>query len=260
MTEGDKTLIMKFGGAALKSPHNFSHIADVVIQRSLQYPRIAIVVSAMGGMTDRLITMANEVHPSPPQREYDMLVSAGERISIALLAMALAAKGKEAVSFTGSQSGIITSSRHTEAQIIDVRPCRLLPVLENKFVIVAGFQGVSLEKEITTLGRGGSDTTAVALGIALKAQKVEFYKDVAGIFEWDPKINHSSMPYPKLSYSNALDIVNQSGGQVLHPRAIQLAQKNALPLHVRSFHKSDDKGTWIGELNHQQRTPPHYET
>src|ERR1700733_7657312 len=175
MPQHGKTLIMKFGGAAVKTPESFSCLADLIIKRSQNYPRIAIVVSAMDGMTDQLIALARLVHPSPPSREYDMLVSTGERVSISLLAMALFAKGREAVSFTGSQSGIITSNQHSEARIIDVRPSRLLPCLEkNKYVIVAGFQGVSKEKEITTLGRGGSDTTAVALGIALKAEKVEF--------------------------------------------------------------------------------------
>ncbi len=258
MPERGKTLIMKFGGAAIKTPHHFSYIADLIIRRSMEFPHIAIVISAMGGMTDQLITMAHDVHPSPPRREYDMLVSTGERISIALLAMSLAAKGKEAVSFTGSQSGIITSNQHSEAQIIDVRPFRLLPELEKKFVIVAGFQGVSQEKEITTLGRGGSDTTAVALGIALRAAKVEFYKDVAGIFDHDPKIDSRSNFCPKLNYNEALDIVNQSGGRILHPRAILLAAKNALPLHVRSFQDRDGEGTWIS--SHSQPTSePKYE-
>ena len=247
MPEQVKTLIMKFGGASVKTPENFAHIAKLVIQRSSQYPRIAIVVSAMGGMTDQLITLAHQVHPTPPRREYDMLVSVGERISISLLAMALAAQGREAVSFTGSQSGIITSAEHTEARIIDVRPYRLLPHLESeKFVIIAGFQGVSSEKEITTLGRGGSDTTAVALGIALRAEKVEFYKDVAGIFEQDPKLHTHTPIYPSLSHEDALIVVKRTGGRVLHPRSIELAQKNGMPLHIRSFYAMEGPGTLIG--------------
>lgn len=245
MPEESKTLIMKFGGAAVKAPQNFSHIADLIIKRSAQFPRIAIVVSAMSGMTDQLIEMARAVHPSPPHREYDMLVSVGERISIALLAMALSAKGHEAVSFTGSQSGIITSGHHSEAKIVDVRPYRLLLELDKKFVIVAGFQGVSPEKEITTLGRGGSDTTAVALGIALSAEKIEFYKDVGGIYHQDPKIEKNSPIYPLLNYSDALSVVTRTGGKVLHPRAIQLAQKNNMPLQIRSFHNIEDMGTLI---------------
>ncbi len=246
MTESTKTLIMKFGGAAVKSPESFSHIADLIIQRSQNYERIAVVLSAMGGMTDHLISLAHHVNPSPPKREYDMLVSAGERISISLLAMALLAKGRQAVSFTGSQSGIITSNLHGEARIIDVRPYRLLPYLENQqFVIVAGFQGVSKDKEITTLGRGGSDTTAVALGIALRAEKVEFYKDVEGIFQQDPKIEVGTQLFQKLSYTDAFDVVTQTGGRILHPRAIRLAQKNGLPLHVKTFINMHAIGTLI---------------
>jgi aspartate kinase len=250
MPQKAKTLIMKFGGASVKTPESFSHIAELIIKKSETYPHIAIVVSAMGGMTDQLIGMATKVNSCPPRREYDMLVSTGERISISLLAMAISAKGREAVSFTGSQSGIITSSQHAEARIIDMRPYRLHPYLEaQQFVIVAGFQGVSREKEITTLGRGGSDTTAVALGIALRAEKVEFYKDVAGIFQKDPKITLNPPLYAFLSYQEALEVVNHSGGKVLHPRAIQLAQKNQLLLHVRSFLDMEGEGTFIGNEN-----------
>jgi aspartate kinase len=260
MPKEGKTLIMKFGGAAVKTPESFSHIADLIIKRSQTFPQIAIVLSAMGGMTDHLISLAHQVHPSPPRREYDMLVSTGERISISLLAMALSAKGREAASFTGSQSGIITSNQHTEARIIDVRPYRLLPYLEaNKFVIVAGFQGVSKDKEITTLGRGGSDTTAVALGIALRAEKVEFYKDVGGIFQNDPKIAADAHIYSSLSYSDAFDIVNRTGGRVLHPRAIKLAQKNTLPLHIRSFFDMEGEGTLICTENMQTMEPQYEE-
>jgi aspartate kinase len=260
MPEQPKTLIMKFGGAAVKAPENFAHIAQLVIQRSLHYPRIAIVISAMAGVTDHLITLAHQVHPTPPRREYDMLVSVGERISISLLAMALAAQGREAVSFTGSQSGIITSAEHTEARIIDVRPYRLIPHLAaKKFVIVAGFQGVSADKEITTLGRGGSDTTAVALGVALKADKVEFYKDVVGICQHDPKQKADTSIYSNLTHEEALAVVDQTGGRVLHIRSIQLAQKNGLPLQVRSFHDMNGEGTWIGASHCLHSSEPIYE-
>jgi aspartate kinase len=259
MPEQGKTLIMKFGGAAVRTPQSFAHIADLIIKRSSTFSRIAIVISAMGGMTDHLISLAYEVNKAPPRREYDMLVSTGERISVSLLAMALAAKGREAVSFTGSQSGIITSNEHTEARIVDVRPYRLIPHLdEKKFVIVAGFQGVSKEKEITTLGRGGSDTTAVALGIALKAEKVEFYKDVQGIFINDPKITSDASLCPSLSYTEAFEIVSRTGGQVLHPRAILLAQKNMLPLHIRSFLTMEEEGTLIYSES-LKSTEPKYE-
>ena len=179
---------MKFGGASVATTASFAHIADLILEKKRVYRRVVVVVSAMGNTTDQLITLAKEVNVNPPKREYDMLVSVGERISISLLAMALAAKNHQAYSFTGSQSGIITCGRHTDARIIDVRPHRLIPVLESGSVaIVAGFQGVSMNGEITTLGRGGSDTSAVALGIALGAEKVLFFKDVGGVFEKDPK-------------------------------------------------------------------------
>lgn len=248
MPKEGKTLIMKFGGASIKTPENFSLIADLIIDRMKEYPQIAIVMSAMGGMTDHLVSMAKQIHPNPPRREYDMLVSAGERMSIALLAMAIAAKGKEAVSFTGSQTGIITSNDHTEAKILDVRPFRLLPHLQaGKCVIVAGFQGVSEDKEITTLGRGGSDTTAVALALALKAEKVEFYKDVEGVYEKDPKNTPEATFFPELNYLEAEKIICNSGGKILHPRALKLAAKNALPIHVRSFCHKEGKGTFISD-------------
>lgn len=247
MPETKKTLIMKFGGASLKSPESFSRLADLIIERKKEFPKIAVVVSAMGGMTDHLISLALSVNPAPPRREYDMLVSTGERISISLLAMALAAKGVEGVSFTGSQSGIITTEEHAQARIVAIKPDRLLSPLEKgKIVIVAGFQGVTLRsKEITTLGRGGSDTTAVALGVGLAAAKVEFYKDVRGIFEKNPiHVPHAQL-YPHLNFEEALRIVTATGGKVLHPRAILLAQKNSLPLHVRSFLELEGEGTLI---------------
>lgn len=261
-TPKQSTLVMKFGGAAVATPEHFSSIADLIIQRMKEYERIVTVVSAMGNTTDQLISLAKQVNPNPPQREYDMLVTVGERISIALLAMALAAKKQDATSFTGSQSGIITCNKHTEARIIDVRPHRILPVLDAKNVaIVAGFQGVSQKGEITTLGRGGSDTTAVALGIALGATRVEFFKDVPGVFSEDPKKNSAASLFTNLSYEQALDIVLK-GAKVLHPRCIQLALKNRLMLSVRSFSHSDPNeptGTIIGEEVRNSLDPIIYE-
>jgi len=241
------TLVMKFGGAATATAQHFSHLADLIIARRRDFPRVVVVVSAMEGYTNHLIELAHQVHDSPPQRELDMLMSVGERISMSLLAMALCAKQQEAISFTGSQSGIVTCSQHNNAQIIDVRPQRIHTSLdEDKIVIIAGFQGVSLAKEITTLGRGGSDTTAVALAIALKASHVEFYKDVPGFFSQDPKKNLEATCFEEMNYDLALTIANQ-GAKVLHPRAIALAAKNGLPLHVRSFISSylDHPGTKI---------------
>lgn len=241
-----KTLVMKFGGASVASPENFSSIADVILTRMNEFKRVIVVVSAMAKTTDQLIHLANQVNPDPPRREYDMLVSVGERISISLLAMALAKKNRDAISFTGSQSGIITSDAHSEARILDIRPHRLIPCLDaGKIVIVAGFQGVSLKGEITTLGRGGSDTTAVALAVAFGA-KMEFYKDVPGVCSEDPKLNANAVVYPQLSYKEALDIVSK-GAKILHPRCIELAYKNRLPLHVLSFINAKEAGTVISE-------------
>lgn len=251
---------MKFGGAAVANIEQFSKIADLIIERQAYYKRVAIVISAMGETTNQLISLANQVHPKPPQREYDMLISTGERISMSLLAMALCRQDKEAISFTGSQSGIITCPHHSNARIIDVRPTRLLRCLDQgKIVIVAGFQGVSEHKEITTLGRGGSDVSAVALALALQAD-LEFLKDVPGVFNKDPKKDSSATQYHHLNYSTALEIVNQ-GAKILHPRAIELAAKNGLPLHVRSFMSSyqGNEGTFISEVGRLREKHPRYE-
>ena len=253
-----QTIVLKFGGAAVSEPERFHQIADIILARMQHYQRVAVVVSAMGNTTDQLIALAKQVHPNPPRREYDMLVTVGERISISLLAMALASKNQDAVSFTGSQSGIITCGRHTDARIIDVKPFRLLPCLEKqKVVIVAGFQGVSQTGEITTLGRGGSDTSAVALGLALNAEKVEFYKDVGWIYSEDPKVNQDALPYEKLTYQQALAIA-EKGAKVLQRRCIELAEKNALLLHVRSFlnfNSGQSQGTLIGDGRSRSASP-----
>lgn len=247
----EKTIILKFGGASVASPESFSSISDIILNRKIKYENVVVVVSAMGETTNELITLAHKVHPNPPKREFDMLISVGERISISLLAMALAAKNKEAISYTGSQSGILTTNENGEAKIVDVRPKRLLSSLkEGKIVIVAGFQGMSIGGDITTLGRGGSDTTAVALAVALNAEKVEFFKDVHGIYEEDPKKNPNSKLFQKLNYSEALKIV-ESGAKVLHSRSVHLAQKNNVKLHVLNFHdfERENSGTEIYSEN-----------
>ncbi|MFI0435292.1 MAG: aspartate kinase [Parachlamydiaceae bacterium] len=255
-------LVMKFGGASVAVPEQFSQIADLIIRRRREHSQIVVVVSAMRGTTDQLIELAKLVHPNPPQREYDMLISVGERISMSLLAMALCLKNQDAVSFTGSQSGIITCQRHSQAHIIEVCPQRIEKGLKKgQIVIVAGFQGVTQSKEITTLGRGGSDTSAVALGLALKAPKVEFFKDVPGVFNDDPKKDPYAACYTRISYETALSVV-ENGAKILHPRAIKLAEKNGLLLHVRSFDASfeDHPGTLIFD-NHKKRLDvPLYES
>lgn len=243
-----QALVLKFGGAAFSRAEDFSSISDLIIEHLKSHSKIVVVVSAMANMTDHLLGLAQQVNPNPPKREQDMLVSVGERISMALLAMALQAKDVQAVSFTGSQSGIITTADHSEAKIIDVRPGRILEELsKNHVVIVAGFQGVSLNKEITTLGRGGSDTTAVALGVALEAESVIFYKDVPGMYLMDPKKKFDQKPISHLKYNEALAIV-QSGAKVLHKRSLILAQQNQLPLIVKSFKNNEGfKGTKISD-------------
>ncbi len=236
-----KTIVMKFGGASVASPACFARIADIILAKRQEVSQAVVVISAMGNTTNQLANLATQVHPNPPRREYDMLLTAGERISIALLAMALAAKGCEAISFTGSQSGIITSCQHADAKIEEMRPFRIEKALqEGKVAIVAGFQGVSRKGEITTLGRGGSDTTAVALGIALEAKAVEFYKDVDGIYDHDPKACSAACHYADLHYNEALTIVSK-GAKILHARSILLAQKNNLPLIVQSFITNERK-------------------
>lgn len=248
MSADVRTLVMKFGGAAVASPDCFGQVADIILNRCQDFGRVLVVVSAMKDHTDGLIAMARSIHAEPPKRELDMLITVGERVSASLLSMALWAKGKEAVSFTGSQAGLITCARHSDARIVDVRPRRILPHLAaGRVVIVAGFQGVSEQGEITTLGRGGSDTTAVALAAALSAEKVEFFKDVRGIYEKNPKKYPGLEPFRHLDYSQALDIVVASGSKVLHPRCLELARSNSLRLHVMSFkeYSKKDCGTVV---------------
>lgn len=238
---------MKFGGASVNAPESFSKIAKIIIQRSFSEKKIVIVVSAMANKTDELLELAKKVHPNPPAREQDMLVSVGERISIALLAMALKKEGIDAVSFTGSQSGIITCENHSDANIVEVRPKRVAEALDQgKIAIVAGFQGVSLSGEITTLGRGGSDTSAVALAAAMGAKRVEFYKDVAGIFNEDPKKNNNAQLLAKINYQEALALAH-AGAKVLNARCIELAEKNGLELAIHSFNDPQVVGTIVGE-------------
>lgn len=241
-------IVMKFGGAALAAPEAFSYVARLIRSVSGQGEQVVAVVSAMGNTTDELLRLAREVHPNPPTREVDMLVTAGERISMALLAMALNREGVPAKSFTGSQSGIITTSDHTDAQILDVRPIRITETLESgQVAIVAGFQGVSREKEVTTLGRGGSDTTAVALAVALDAERVEFYKDVDGFFDKDPKLFPDAQYFSSLSFDDAYLLASR-GAKILHSRAIFLASKNELPLHIKPLRPSSEGvcGTIVG--------------
>jgi aspartate kinase len=234
----DKTLVLKFGGASLKDIAHFENVASIIESESKLYKRVCVVVSAIAGMTDYLGSLADLVHSHPSGREKDMLLSVGERVSMSLLAMILQKKGIEAVSLTGSQAGIITTAEHSNAKIIDVRPKRLTAVFDsNKIPIIAGFQGVSLAGEITTLGRGGSDTTAVAIAVALGAVKVMFFKDVDGVCSKDPKKFDDVSLFDRLTYEEALKVIGEGAGAILHPRSVRLARRNNLVMHVLSFEK-----------------------
>lgn len=247
---------MKFGGSSIKTPECFLRVAEIISMRRSAFSKIVVVVSAMGDTTNRLLELANRVHPNPPKREEDMLLSSGERISSALLAMALKRKGFDAISFTGSQAGVITCSRHSDARIVDVKPVRLFPALKTgKIIIVAGFQGIALDGGITTLGRGGSDTSAVALAIALGAKKVEFYKDVPGVFSNDPKKEKTAKLHKNLSYKEAAQIVHD-GAEILHKRSIELAESSNVLLRVLSYKEVDKKNMdQIGTVIHTKKEP-----
>jgi aspartate kinase len=254
-----KRVVLKFGGAAFKDLSQFQKIADIILLKKKSYDQIAVVVSAMGTMTDELINLARQINPDPPKREQDMLISVGERISMTLLAMVLCQRGSEAISFTGSQAGIITCDRHSDARVLQVNPRRIIPQLESgRIVIVAGFQGVSKLGEVTTLGRGGSDTTAVALAVALQAERVEFYKDVKGIFTNDPKKDVTAEFLPLLTYAKALEIIQKADRKVLHPRAVILAEKNEMPLFISSF-EGESKGSFIAAEKKKEGLYPIYE-
>ncbi len=226
-------IVQKYGGSSIADIARLERVADLVCAQKSTGDQVVVVVSAMGSTTDTLVAMAQEISPAPPTRELDMLVTAGERISMALLSMAIQKRGHDAISFTGSQSGIITENTHQGAHIVDVRPFRLEESLQaNKIVIVAGFQGVSRDKEVTTLGRGGSDTTAVALAAALHAQRCEIYSDVDGVYSTDPSACPTALHLPHLSYAE-MKIISHSGAKVLHHNAVALAEQHGLVLFAR---------------------------
>jgi len=242
-----KLHILKFGGTSVGNLERINKVADIVaIYKRRKQLEVVVVVSAMGDTTDNLIELAKKVNPSPPERELDMLISTGEQVSGALLAMALHKKGIEAISFTGPQVGIITDVYHTKAKVLKIERERIEKELEKgKVVIVAGFQGVTPEREITTLGRGGSDLSAVALGVSLGAEICEIYTDVEGIFTADPRIVPEAVKIECITFDEMLELAAK-GAQVLQTRAVELAKKFNLSLHVRSsFTKKE--GTIIME-------------
>ena len=238
-------VVQKYGGSSVADATSVKRVAQRIVATKKAGHDVVVVVSAMGDTTDDLIDLANEVSPLPTARELDMLLTAGERISMAVLAMAIGSLGHEARSFTGSQAGVITDAAHGRAKIIDVTPGRIESALaEGAIAIVAGFQGVSqTTKDITTLGRGGSDTTAVALAAALGAEVCEIYTDVDGIFTADPRIVPTARQIPKLSYEETLEMA-ANGAKILHLRCVEYARRNDIPIHVRSSF-SDKPGTWV---------------
>lgn len=238
-------VVQKYGGSSVADAEGVKRVARRIVDTKKKGNSVCVVVSAMGDTTDELIDLAQQVSPLPPARELDMLLTAGERISMAVLAMAIANLGHEARSFTGSQAGVITDSVHGKARIIDVTPGRIRGALdEGAIAIVAGFQGVSQDtKDITTLGRGGSDTTAVALAAALGADVCEIYTDVDGVFTADPRIVPSARQIARITSEEMLEMA-ASGAKVLHLRCVEYARRFELPVHVRSSF-SQREGTWV---------------
>ncbi|MEJ6607006.1 MAG: aspartate kinase [Candidatus Planktophila sp.] len=244
-------IVQKYGGSSVADAEGMKRVAARIVAAKKDGNQVVVVVSAMGDTTDELIDLANAVTPIPAGRELDMLLTAGERISMALLAMAISNLGHEALSFTGSQAGVITDSAHGRARIIDVTPGRIQEALdEGAIAIVAGFQGISQDtKDITTLGRGGSDTTAVALAAALDADVCEIYTDVDGVFSSDPRVVPAARKLKTVTYEEMLELA-AAGAKVLHLRCVEYARRYNLPIHVRSSF-STNEGTWVVE-NHPE--------
>jgi aspartate kinase len=240
-------VVQKYGGSSVADADGIKRVAQRIVASRKAGDSVVVVVSAMGDSTDELHDLAKQISPVPPGRELDMLLTAGERISMALLAMAIANLGLHARSFTGSQAGVITDDVHGRARIIDVTPGRISSALADGAIpIVAGFQGVSQNhKDVTTLGRGGSDTTAVALAAALKADVCEIYTDVDGVFTADPRIVPTARRIPVISYEEMLEMA-ACGARVLQVRCVEYARRYGMPIHVRSSF-SNRPGTWVKE-------------
>ena len=238
-------VVQKYGGSSVADAESIKRVAERIVTTRRAGDDVVVVVSAMGDSTDELRDLAQQVTPLPPPRELDMLLTAGERISMALLAMAIAALGMEARSFTGSQAGVITDSSHGNARIIDITPGRIRQALDaGAIAIVAGFQGVSQDtKDVTTLGRGASDTTAVALAAALGADRCEIYTDVDGVYTADPRLVPSASKISSISYEEMLEMA-ACGTKVLHLRCVEYARRYRMPVHVRSSF-SQSEGTWV---------------
>ena len=227
-------IVQKYGGSSVADIDHLRKIVRMIAALKARNNDIAVVVSAMGKTTDELVDMAREISPKPPRREMDMLLSTGERITMAMLCMALHEEGIDAVSLTGSQAGIITNDRHNDAQVIEVRPFRVQDEMaKGKVVIVGGFQGVSYKRDITTLGRGGSDTTAVALAAALGAERCEIYSDVDGVYSSDPLTVSDAVHLPEVSYP-VMQEMSMAGAKVLHASAVEFAKEKNIAIYARS--------------------------
>ena len=239
-------IVQKFGGSSVANPERIKRIAQRVVETKRRGHDVVVVVSALGDTTDELLELAGQITQTPPERELDMLMATGEQVSMALLAMAVEELGEDAISFTGAQVGILTDGTHTKAKIIDINAKRIREQLTNgRIVIVAGFQGVSMNQEITTLGRGGSDLTAVALAVALKAPMCEIYTDVEGVYTADPRIVPEARKLRTISYDEMLEMASL-GAQVMQARSIFVAKRFNIPIHVRSSFSSQE-GTMITE-------------
>jgi aspartate kinase len=241
-------IVQKYGGTSVESVERLQAVADRVVGAREDGNDVVVVVSAMGHTTDELLAMANEIASPPDPRELDMLLTAGERIAMSLLGIAINARGCRAASYTGSQAGIMTDHRHGQARIVEIRPKRIIESLRaGNVVVLAGFQGLSLSGfEITTLGRGGSDLTAVAMAAAVGAEICELYTDVAGVYTTDPRIEPNARKLPMVSYDDMLELA-ASGAAVLQSRSVEYARRTGVRLYVASSFE-DEPGTWIGEV------------
>src|SRR5436305_4293679 len=248
------TVVMKFGGTSVADAERIKRAAERIVAQRERGKRVVAVLSARGQTTDELIAMAEEVSPEPDPREMDMLLSTGERISCALCAMAINDLGHRAVSLTGSQAGIVTDTSHTKARIIDVRGDRIREALDDdRIVLVAGFQGVSTSRDVTTLGRGGSDTTAVAVAAAIGAEMCEIYTDVAGVYTADPRVVPDARKLAQVSFEEMLEMAS-SGAKVLQLRAVEYARTHGVRLHCRSSFE-DGPGTVVLEEDETLEQP-----
>ncbi len=238
-------VVQKFGGTSVADSDKIKNVADAVIREKLNGNKVIVVVSAMGHTTDNLIKLSKEITATPPEREMDMLLSTGEQVSMALLAMAINQKGHKAVSLNAMQVGIMTEANHTRARIINIKHNRVNSHLnKDEIVIIAGFQGITEDGEITTLGRGGSDTSAVALAAAFKADRCDIYSDVEGVYTTDPRVVPTAQKLDVISYEEMLELA-RVGANVLHPRSVETAKLCDVPMRVRSSFKLDDLGTLI---------------